>query len=240
LTAQHATFLHGFTQTGASWGPVLDRLATTLVSSYPDAPGHGRNPDGKRSLSQYASDVASTMEPGILIGYSMGARMALHIALEHPSRVTALILISGTPGLRTETERTIRRDSDNELADHIERVGTETFIDEWLALPMFSGLNSATNGRSERLGNTANGLADSLRYAGTGTQLSLWNNITQLEMPVHLITGQHDEKFTDIARQMNEIIPSSTFNVVPAVGHTVHLENPISTATLIDEIFSQQ
>jgi 2-succinyl-6-hydroxy-2,4-cyclohexadiene-1-carboxylate synthase len=180
------------------------------------------------------------MEPGILIGYSMGARMALHIALEHPSRVTALILISGTPGLRTETERTIRHDSDNELADHIERVGTETFIDEWLALPMFSGLNSATNGRSERLGNTANGLADSLRYAGTGTQLSLWNNITQLEMPVHLITGQHDEKFTDIARQMNEIIPSSTFNVVPAVGHTVHLENPISTATLIDEIFSQQ
>jgi 2-succinyl-6-hydroxy-2,4-cyclohexadiene-1-carboxylate synthase len=240
LISQHATFLHGFTQTGTSWAPVLDQLTTPLVSSCPDAPGHGRNPNGKRSLSQYASDIASTMEPGILVGYSMGARMALHLALEHPSRVTTLILISGTPGLRTETERTTRRDSDNELADHIEQVGTETFIDEWLALPMFSGLTSTTNGRSERLGNTANGLADSLRYAGTGTQLSLWNDITQLQMPVHLITGQHDKKFKDIARQMNDIIPSSTLNIVPDVGHTVHLENPTVTARLIDEVISQQ
>jgi 2-succinyl-6-hydroxy-2,4-cyclohexadiene-1-carboxylate synthase len=237
LISQHATFLHGFTQTGASWSPVLDLLSTLLVPSCPDAPGHGNNPDGQRSLTQYAEDVASTMQTGVLVGYSMGARMALHVALAHPQKVTALVLISGTPGLLTETERAARRDSDNELADHLELVGTETFIDEWLALPMFSGLNNTTNGRSERLANTANGLADSLRYAGTGTQLSLWNDITQLQIPVHLITGQHDEKFTDIARQMNDIIPSSTLNIVPDVGHTVHLENPITTARLIDELF---
>ena len=180
------------------------------------------------------------MEPGLLVGYSMGARMALHVALEYPLLVSALILISGTPGLRTETERAARRNSDNELANHIETVGTETFIDEWLAQPLFSGLTSQNNGRAERLRNTATGLADSLRYAGTGTQLPLWDDVTRLQMPVHLISGQHDEKFTDIARQMNDIIPSSTLNVIPAVGHTVHLENPVLTATLIDEIISQQ
>ena len=240
MKPQHATFLHGFTQTGASWAPVLDLVSSPLVSACPDAPGHGNNPDGKRSLSQYASDIATTMEPGILVGYSMGARMALHVALEYPSLVSALILISGKPGLRTETERAARRNSDNDLADHIEKIGTKTFIDEWLALPMFSGLNSTTNGRAERLTNAANGLADSLRYAGTGTQLSLWDEITQLQIPVYLITGERDEKFTDIARQMNDVIPSSTLNVVPAVGHTAHLENPPITASLLNKIISQQ
>lgn len=240
MISQHATFLHGFTQTGASWSPVLDLLSTLLVPSCPDAPGHGNNPDGQRSLTQYAEDVASTMQTGVLVGYSMGARMALHVALAHPQKVTALVLISGTPGLLTETERAARRDSDNELADHLELVGTETFIDEWLALPMFSGLNNANNGRSERLRNTATGLADSLRYAGTGTQLSLWENITQLQMPVHLISGERDEKFTELAKQMHSAIPQSTLNVITHVGHTVHLENPIATASLLDKIISQQ
>jgi 2-succinyl-6-hydroxy-2,4-cyclohexadiene-1-carboxylate synthase len=180
------------------------------------------------------------MQPGVLVGYSMGARMALHVALAHPQKVTALVLISGTPGLRTETERAARRNSDNELADHIELIGTEAFIDEWLALPMFAGLNSTNNGRVERLRNTATGLADSLRYAGTGTQLSLWDNITQLQTPVHLISGERDEKFTELAQQMHSVIPQSTLNVIPHVGHTVHLENPIITASLLDQIISQQ
>jgi 2-succinyl-6-hydroxy-2,4-cyclohexadiene-1-carboxylate synthase len=210
------------------------------VPSCPDAPGHGNNPDGQRSLTQYAEDIASTMQTGVLVGYSMGARMALHVALAHPQKVTALVLISGTPGLHTETERAARRDSDDDLADHIELIGTETFIDEWLALPMFAGLNSTNNGRSERLRNTANGLADSLRYAGTGTQLSLWDNITQLQMPVHLISGERDEKFTELAQQMHSAIPQSTLNVIPHVGHTVHLENPKITASLLDKIISQQ
>lgn len=240
MIPQYATFLHGFTQTGASWAPVLDLLSTPILSSCPDAPGHGNNPDGQRSLTQYAEDIASAMQTGVLVGYSMGARMALHVAIAHPLKVTALVLISGTPGLRTETERAVRRDSDNELADHVELVGAETFIDEWLALPMFSGLSSATIGRDERLCNTPTGLADSLRYAGTGTQLSLWDNITQLQMPVHLISGQRDEKFTQLAQQMHGTIPHSTLNVVPHVGHTVHLENPTYTASLLDKFISRQ
>ena len=201
-----------------------------------DAPGHGNNTNGARSLSQSADDIVATMQPGILIGYSMGARMALHVALRHPQMVSQLVLISGTPGLVTQAERSARLQSDNELADHIEKIGTPAFIDEWLALPIFSGLSDQTNQRNDRIRNTAKGLADSLRFAGTGTQEPQWPNLHQLSMPVLLMVGELDVKFTTIAKDMQPLLQSSEMKVVPNVGHTVHLEDPASTGHILDSI----
>ena len=201
-----------------------------------DAPGHGTNKNGARSLPQCAEDIALAMKPGILVGYSMGARMALHVALQFPRMVSQLVLISGTPGLKTELERSARIQSDCELANRIENIGTHAFIDEWLALPMFSGLSSETNQRSDRLRNTEQGLAESLRFAGTGTQEPQWSNLQQLYMPVHLIVGERDEKFTAIAREMKPLISTSEMTVVANVGHTVHLEDPATIAQLLDSI----
>ena len=201
-----------------------------------DAPGHGNNTNGARSLPQCADDIAASMKAGILVGYSMGARMALLVALQHPEMVTQLVLISGTPGLKTQSERAARQKSDNELADRIETIGLSAFLDEWLALPIFSGLSNETNQRDDRLRNTTQGLADSLRFAGTGTQESQWPNLHQLSMPVHLIVGELDEKFTSIAREMKPMISTSELTVVENAGHTVHLEDPITTAQLLDSI----
>lgn len=201
-----------------------------------DAPGHGNNINGARSLPQCAEDIAASMKTGILVGYSMGARMALHVALLYPELVAQLVLISGTPGLKTESERTNRIQNDNELADRIESMGTPAFIDEWLALPIFSGLSNETNQRNDRLRNTAKGLSDSLRFAGTGTQEPQWVNLHQLSMPVHLIVGEHDQKFTAIAEEMKPLISTSEMTVVSNSGHTVHLENPIATGQLLDSI----
>jgi len=201
-----------------------------------DAPGHGNNANGARSLQQSAGDIAASIQPGILIGYSMGARMALHVALQHPNIISQLVLISGTPGLATQAERSARLQSDNELADHIEKIGTSAFIDEWLALPIFSGLSKQTNQRNDRIRNTAKGLADSLRFAGTGTQEPQWPNLHQLSMPVHLMVGELDVKFTTIAKDMQPLLQSSELKVVPNVGHTVHLEDPVATGHILDSI----
>jgi len=211
-------------------------MQTEFTSQCLDAPGHGANVDGVRSLPQCADDIAGAMQPGILIGYSMGARMALHVALQQPKMVSQLVLISGTPGLKTESERKARRQSDNELADRIEKVGTPAFIDEWLALPIFSGLTKETNQRSDRLHNSPKGLADSLRNAGTGTQDSQWEHLHRLTMQVHLIVGQTDAKFTSIANEMTSLLQSCEMRVVPNVGHTVHLEDPTTTSQMLDSI----
>jgi 2-succinyl-6-hydroxy-2,4-cyclohexadiene-1-carboxylate synthase len=211
-------------------------MTSTFTPLCLDAPGHGNNTNGARTLPQCADSIAASMTAGILVGYSMGARMALHVALQHPEMVTQLVLISGTPGLKTEPERTARQKSDNELAERIETIGLSAFLDEWLALPIFSGLSAETNQRSDRLRNTTQGLADSLRFAGTGTQESQWSNLSQLSMPVHLLVGELDEKFTSIAREMKPLISTSELTVVENAGHTVHLENPVATGKLLDSI----
>lgn len=218
-----ATFVHGFTQTRSSWFPVVSRLRgieCTLV----DAPGHGDSTDGRRSLWQCADDIAATMPRGALVGYSMGARMALHTALSHPGLVTALVLVSGTPGIEDDAERDGRRMSDDSLADRIEEIGVPSFIDEWLSNPMFAGLTDETSMRPQRLANTARGLADSLRHAGTGTQDDLWPRLAELTMPVLIVAGADDKKFSGIARRMHDAIAGSVLDVVASAGHTVHLE----------------
>jgi 2-succinyl-6-hydroxy-2,4-cyclohexadiene-1-carboxylate synthase len=219
-----ATFLHGFTQTSHSWSHLVEKLPFT--STLIDLPGHGDSPDGRRSLTQTAEEIADAMPAGCLIGYSMGARMALHTALQYPHKVSALVLVSGTAGIRDNDERTARRLSDIELATHIQELGVPAFIDEWLSQPLFAGLNSVTNQRADRLRNHAVGLADSLRFAGTGTQEPLWDQLHMLTMPVLLMCGTKDTKFHTIATEMGASIPSSTCVAIDGAGHTVHLEQP--------------
>ena len=228
------TFLHGFTQTRSSWLPVINRLQgvrATLI----DAPGHGGSPAGPRSLPQTADDIHACSPNGTFVGYSMGARMALHVALAHPGHVERLVLVSGTPGIEDDNERLARVESDNALADRIESIGVPDFIDEWLSGPMFAGLDPDSSMRDERLRNSAEGLAGSLRTAGTGTQDNLWPRLQELRMPVLIVCGALDAKFTGIARRMNLAIPGSSLHVVEGAGHTVHLESTAAFVSILQE-----
>ena len=220
-----ATFLHGFTQTKESWLPVVESLTVDLEANLIDAPGHGESTVEGRALSLIADDVAESMPTGVLVGYSMGARIALHTALQHPKKFRGLALVSGTPGLRSESERSDRRRADEALADHIEEIGVKQFIPEWLSNPMFEGLSEQYADIPRRNTNAAQGLAHSLRYAGTGTQESLWDKLKNLHMPVLIITGERDQKFTDIGREMTMEIPHCEFRVMSGAGHTCHLED---------------
>ena len=224
-TGTPVTFLHGFTQTKESWLPVIHALHISIEATLLDCPGHGQSAVQGRTLPQTADDVAECMPSGILVGYSMGARIALHAALQFPDKVQGLVLISGTPGLRTESERIDRRASDESLAQHIEEIGVNQFIPEWLSNPMFQGLSADLADVPRRCTNTASGLADSLRFAGTGTQEPLWERLPSLTMPVLIITGDTDEKFTEIARQMTPLISQAEHHIMKDVGHACHLED---------------
>lgn len=218
------SFVHGFTQTSRSWNAVINELPEFSCISI-DAPGHGDSADAQRSLHQCGMDIAETMIAGTLVGYSMGARMALHTALLPDTPVQRLVLVSGTAGIEDRNEREQRVNSDEALADHIEEVGVPAFISEWLSNPMFAGLTQATAHISERERNTAKNLADSLRFAGTGTQEPLWNKLCELSMPVLIIAGEHDAKFCSLAQKLHHEIKDSQLEVISGAGHTVHLEN---------------
>ena len=238
-TGSAISFLHGFTQTKESWLPVVEQLPLGHQYTCIDAPGHGQSTDGKRTLVEAGNDVAETMSQGILVGYSMGARIALHTAFQHPKTVTALVLISGTAGIDDDNERKQRRESDEALANRISDIGVPDFITEWLSNPMFSGLSPASADVPSRCRNIAEGLGNSLRYAGTGTQTPLWDVLPTLAMPVLLIAGENDQKFVDLARRMSSLIPNCELRIITGVGHTCHLEDITSYTALFQDWLSR-
>lgn len=219
--------VHGFTQTSRSWDPLLPHLAHHDVVAL-DAPGHGEAGVLDADLVEGAERLVSAGGRATYVGYSMGGRLCLHAALAHPDAVRGLVLISATGGLDDADERAARRAADDALADRIERVGVAAFLDEWLAQPLFAGLEPASQDRADRLRNTATGLASSLRRAGTGTQLPLWDALTRLRTPTLIVAGARDPKFVSIGERLATTIPGAELAVVDDAGHTVHLEQPVA------------
>lgn len=174
-----------------------------------------------------AGTVRSAGGAGTWLGYSMGGRYALHVALRHPELVERLVLVSTTAGIDDEAERAARRDSDEALARRLEEEGLEPFLRWWLAQPLFASLPAEAAQIERRLEGTATGLASSLRLAGTGTQEPLWHRLAELAMPVLVIAGSLDAKYLSLGRRLAESIgPSAAFEVVPGAGHSCHLEKP--------------
>lgn len=220
--------VHGFTQTSGSWGPVATSLEADHEVVRVDAPGHGQSSAVRAGLEQGARLLGEVGGRAQYLGYSMGGRLALHLALAEPGLVERLILVSATAGIDDPTERAERRAADERLAADLERDGLEPFLSGWLRQPLFSGLGPDAAGMEHRRRNTVEGLASSLRLAGTGTiEPPLWGRLSELTMPVLVVAGERDEKFTRLAERMVTTIGrNAAVAVVPGAGHAAHLEAP--------------
>jgi 2-succinyl-6-hydroxy-2,4-cyclohexadiene-1-carboxylate synthase len=196
-------------------------------------------------MVEYISEQRATFDaqastPNVLLGYSMGARAALLHATRFPSAWDALILISPNPGIEDEAERAKRRALDAELADQIERDGLQAFLDYWKETPM---IRSQKQIRAEwlaamqqnRLKHTASGLANSLRYFGQGSVPNLWPELDKLTMPICLITGQQDIKYTEISQRILPTLrcPKSAHTIVDDASHMPHLEQAEASADVV-------
>jgi len=227
---------HGFTQNSNCWGRFASRLGEAAPNANVvaiDAPGHGDSAHDDDDLTAAGERIVATGGRAHWIGYSMGGRMLLHAALTPGvGQMASLVLIGATGGIDDADDRRARRARDEDLADRIEELGTEAFIDEWLATPLFKELGAAAY-RSERLANRADGMASSLRNCGTGTQVPLWDRLHTIDVPVLVIAGKRDTKFTELGRRLTrEIGRNATFIGVPG-GHAVHLEDPEAAAAAI-------
>ena len=191
----------------------------------PDLPGHG----GAADATSW-NDALAALEPADavrVVGYSMGARLALGLALRHPATVSELVLESGTAGIEDAGERAQRKADDDDLAAFIEREGMEKFVDRWERHPTLASLRPfAAQLRSERLAHRPAGLASALRHLGAGAQPSYWADLPRLRVPVRLITGANDEKFSALARRMRDLLPHALLIPIPDCGHAPHLERP--------------
>ena len=226
--------LHGFGQTCRCWGPLAPALARAHEVVRVDAPGHGGSGDVAADLPTTGRLVAEVGGPAVYLGYSMGARMALHVAREVPGVVRSLVLVGGTPGIEDEAARAERRAADLAQAQRIRAEGVDAFVERWLAMPMFAGLPPGARFEDERRRNTAEGLATSLELAGTGSQAPLWDALPDIEPPVLVVAGEDDHRYAAIAeRTAGAIGPNARAALVPGAGHSAHLEQPERAVDLV-------
>ncbi len=239
--------LHGFTGSSAGWAPLVADLGGAWTTIAVDIVGHGAS-DAPDELDHYrmapaAADLVALLralghERASWLGYSMGARVALHVAALHPDAVRALIVEGGNPGIRDAAERAARIAADEALADRIERDGVPAFIDFWEAVPLFAtqrALPAATwdAQRAARLRNSPRGLAQSLRGMGAGAHAPLWERLEALSMPALVLAGERDERYATIGRELARALPDAMLHLIPGAGHNTHLERPADFAARV-------
>ena len=239
--------LHGFTGDGTTMEGLAQRLEADTTVILPDLVGHGRSSSPPNeadysvdAMAAHSAVLAENLVGGSfhLVGYSMGGRVALTLACRRPALVRSLTLIGASAGLASEAERAARQESDDTLAESIERDGLETFVDNWMANPLFAtqarlGDDFLAASKAQRLRNSAAGLARSLRAAGTGVMAPLHDNLRSCAVPTMFVAGADDSKFTRIAAELVARIPTADIAVIDNAGHAAHLEQPDAVAFII-------
>lgn len=231
--------LHGLTGRGAAWGAHAAAFARALRVITVDLPGHGRSGTAaphRMTVERTADDLAAILDrldavPADVIGYSLGARIALRLAVAHPGVVRRLVLESPSAGLRTEAERATRRRVDEDLAVRLEADGIDAFVSEWERQPVFASHASlpparAARLRAMRLANRPAGLAASLRGAGQGAMEPLFDRLAAIGAPTLVIAGALDDRGRLRAEQVAHGIPRARLAVIDNAGHTPHEEQP--------------
>lgn len=216
-----AVFLHGFLGSPDEWQPMingLDRSRPVLAPTLPVA-------DNWRSGVEQL--VASLPERFVLVGYSMGARIALGMTLEFPARVQGLCMIAGHPGLPPR-EREARRLHDDTLAQRLLHLPPSEFLDAWYRQDVFCSISEATRTLwvHQRQSLDRSEQANLLRCYSLGVQPDYWSRLGQIAAPAQIVVGEQDGKYVAIARAMQREAPQMQLTLVPRAGHAVHREQP--------------
>src|SRR5215207_2174537 len=225
-------FLHGFMGSSADWRNVIGAIGDRALCIAPDLPGHGTSlgltPDTSYTVEGAARAVVNTLDElevgcPVIVGYSMGGRLALYLSLRYPERCAGLFLESASPGLVSEEERTARRAADEEKAKRLEAGDLDAFLRDWYRQPLFASL-AQDEGLLERTiaarrPNDPVELARSLRGMGTGSQPSLWGELESLAVPALAVAGGLDGKYAGISSRMARISPRIEPVVITGVGH---------------------
>ena len=239
-------FLHGFMGRAEDWRGVWTGLDERFFRTAVDLPGHGASlgmPRDRYTMEGAARSVIEVLDgAGVdratVVGYSMGGRLALYLALRHPDRCAGLFLESVSHGLEDAGERAARRRADEEKATRLEGGDFEGFLHDWYRQPLFAPLSRDEDLLrriiEDRRRNDPAELAKSLRGMGTGSQPSLWGDLPNLRVPALAVAGRLDEKFVGISRRMASLNARMRLAAVPGVGHNVHAEAPGAHLSLLE------
>ena len=232
-------FLHGFLGAGLDWGEIAAPLAEDYFCVCPDLPGHGgnitRDFDAQLRIPQLALELralcaALSLNAPIVVGYSLGGRVALAAAVQHPEIMQALMLESTSAGLDTEAERQARAATDDARAAVLLADGIAAFMRTWYAAPLFESLQMRpqllAKLQAARMCNDARWMSKVVSELSPGRAASVWAELPSVRLRTLLLAGALDVRYTESAKRMCAAMPNAVCTVVADAGHNVHWEQP--------------
>jgi 2-succinyl-6-hydroxy-2,4-cyclohexadiene-1-carboxylate synthase len=224
-------FVPGFMQHGDAWRPV----AELLPERYPSVLLEHR----EHTYEGRLGEIAEAGEGRVLVGYSLGGRLALRAALRDSARYAGLVTVGATAGI--EKERDARRAADEKLAAWMERSSIEDIVGVWERQPLFADQTEAVveGQRPGRLGHDPRDLASLLRTAGQGALEPVWDDLPGLDLPFLAIAGARDERYSAAARRLADAAPRGGFELVENAGHAPQLQRPEAVARLLLEFLER-
>ena len=231
--------LHGFGQNSSLWESVTAELGPRVVCA-PDLRGHGtassRRPINTALLVSDVLELARQMDRPILVGYSMGGRVAMRAALADQSLFSGLVLISTSAGIESTDERLSRVNHDERLAIALEESGHKAFEAIWQNAQLWEGDSQAVMRKAAlmRSQTPAADLAASLRGFGSGKVEPVWSDLHLLRLPTLMLCGQRDQAYREQANRMLELVSSSSVETIPGAGHSLPVESPAELAESIE------
>lgn len=221
-------FIPGFMQRGDAWRPVAELLPERYPSRLLDHAEHSFEGRMREILDSGAS---------VLVGYSLGGRLALRAALRSPESFSAVVLVGATAGIEEGPLRATRAEADEKLASWMEAMPIEDIVGLWERQPLFADQSDALveEQRPGRLSHDPRQLALILRTAGQGVLDPVWHELRGLELPLLAIAGARDDGYSAAAKRIASTAPRGQVAIVEEAGHAAHLQQPERVARLIAE-----
>ncbi|QQX80611.1 2-succinyl-6-hydroxy-2,4-cyclohexadiene-1-carboxylate synthase [Shewanella sp. KX20019] len=227
--------LHGFLGSKEDWTAVIEVLAKQYYCVSIDLPGHGESLNNSLPVPGFDACTSLIQQTLLqlkikqyhLIGYSLGGRIALHLARHAPENILSLMLESCHPGLKSEDDRAARKTSDAQWAAKLNSLDIEDFLTLWYQQAVFTDLTTKQRQAmiQQRSANQASALGNCYQATSLAEQADLWDTPQIISAPCYFIAGSDDQKFLALAKRWQQQYPI-TIHPMAASGHNVHSAAP--------------
>ena len=172
----------------------------------------------------------------LLIGYSLGGRLALHLIADRPDLWPRALLLSTHPGLTSNVNRTARLVHDAAWKTRCLTTPLPALLDAWHAQPVLSSNIPSTP--PDPLAPWLPEIADAFTGWSLGLQADHLPLLAPLPTTGLWLTGANDLKFNALAEQATRTLPHFTHQTIPHSGHRLLTDQPLAVSSAILQLLS--